>query len=79
MLSDPERTAAEAFGGLWRLGIGGWKIELFRRRTVLADRHGMVAAVWDRVHVRGHAVEVLSAAVALGRIDGPQRESVSRG
>ena len=65
MLSDPDRLAAEAFGGLRRIGIGGWKLELFRRRTVMADRQGMVAAVWERVRVRGHAAEVLAAALAL--------------
>jgi len=65
LLSDPERTAAEAFGGLRRLGIGTWTIELFRRRTVLADRLGMVAAIWDKVRIRGHAAEVLTAARAL--------------
>ena len=69
MLSDPRRVAAEAFGGLRRLGVGSWSIELFRRRTVLADRHGMVAGVWDRVKIRGHASEVLTAARALARID----------
>ena len=67
ILSDPERAAAEAFGGLRRLEIGGWTIELFRRRTVLADRHGVVAALWDKVHIRGHAAEVLAAALALER------------
>ena len=67
ILSDPERSAAEAFGGLRRLGIGGWNIEFFRRRTVLADRQGVVAAVWEKVRIRGHAAEVLSAARALER------------
>lgn len=64
--------AADAFGGLRRIGIGGWTIELFRRRTVLADRHGVVAALWERVHVRGHAAEVLAAAKVLERDIGPQ-------
>ena len=72
MLSDPERSAAEAFGGLRRLGIGGWKIELFRRRTVLADRQGVISALWDKVHIRGHAAEVLSVARALEGMDGPR-------
>jgi peroxiredoxin Q/BCP len=69
VLSDPERRAAEAFGGLRRIGIGSWKLELFRRRTVLADRHGVIAAIWDKVQVRGHAAEVLAAAQALERVD----------
>ena len=68
LLSDPERTAAGAFGGLRRFGIGAWTIELFRRRTVLADRRGLIAALWERVRIRGHAAEVLTAALALDRV-----------
>jgi peroxiredoxin Q/BCP len=67
LLSDSERSAAEAFGGLWRLGIAGWSIELFRRRTVLAGRDGVIAALWDKVRIRGHAAEVLEAARVLDR------------
>lgn len=67
LLSDPARSAAEAFGGLRRIALGTWSVEFFRRRTVLADRQGMVAAVWDTVHIRGHAAEVLRAARALHR------------
>ncbi len=52
-----------------RIGIGGWTIELFRRRTVLADRYGVVAALWEKVHPRGHAAEVLNAALALERVE----------
>jgi peroxiredoxin Q/BCP len=70
LLSDPERTAAEAFGGLERIGLAGWSIEFFRRRTVLADRHGVIVALWDKVHIRGHAAEVLAAARALEDLDG---------
>ncbi|MEK7331236.1 MAG: peroxiredoxin, partial [Candidatus Eisenbacteria bacterium] len=66
-LSEPERSAAAAFGGLRRLGIAGWTIELFRRRTVLAGRDGVIAALWDKVRLRGHAAEVLGAARALER------------
>lgn len=67
LLSDPERDAAAAFGGLRRLGIGTWSIELYRRRTVLAGRDGVIAALWDKVQIRGHAAEVLRSAVALDR------------
>ena len=70
LLSDPERRAAAEFGGLRRIGIAGWTVEFFRRRTVLADREGMVAALWDKVHLRGHAAEVLAAAHALERVGG---------
>ena len=57
----------EAFGGLRRLGIAGWTIEFFRRRTVLSDRQGLIAALWDKVRLRGHAAEVLAAARVLER------------
>jgi peroxiredoxin Q/BCP len=75
LLSDTERQAAEAFGGLRRIGFGEWSIEFFRRRTVLADRLGVVGAVWDKVHVRGHAAEVLNAARTLERITDDPGES----
>ena len=65
LLSDPERGAAEAFGGLRRIGVAGWRIEFFRRRTLLADRSGVVAAAWEHVQIRGHAAQVLAAARAL--------------
>jgi thioredoxin-dependent peroxiredoxin len=67
LLSDPDHVAADAFGGLMRIGIGDWSIRLFKRRTVLAGRDGVIAAVWDKVHIRGHAAEVLGAARALER------------
>jgi peroxiredoxin Q/BCP len=72
LLSDPERSAAAAFGGLMRFGIAGWTVELFRRRTVLAGGDGVIAAVWDKVPARGHAAEVLRAARALERLDEPR-------
>jgi thioredoxin-dependent peroxiredoxin len=65
LLADPGRRACEAFGVLRRIGIGGWNIEMLNRSTFLADRRGIVAAVWGRVKVRGHAEEVLAAALAL--------------
>ena len=71
VLSDPERRAAEAFGGLRRISVAGWTLEYFRRRTVLADRHGVIAAVWNRVKVRGHAADVLASARALERVERP--------
>jgi hypothetical protein len=36
---------------------------------VLADRHGVAAALWDKVRIRGHAAEVLTAALALERLE----------
>lgn len=67
LLSDPERNAGRALGLVRRIGIGGWAVELFRRSTLLVDRHGIVAAAWGDVRVRGHARHVLEAAQALER------------
>lgn len=69
LLSDPERVAAAAFGGLRRINLGGWTVEFFRRRTVLADRRGTIVALWDKVHIRGHAAEVLAATRALEALE----------
>ena len=65
LLSDRERIAVRALGALHSVGIGTWKIELFRRSTFLVDRDGIVSAVWGKVRVRGHAREVLEKARLL--------------
>src|SRR5512140_68760 len=66
LLSDVERRAGEAFHVITRLGLGGWHVELFRRTTALVDARGIVSAVWGKVRVRGHALEVLEMARRLG-------------
>jgi peroxiredoxin Q/BCP len=68
LLSDREGTAGRFFLVNRRLGIGAWSVELLRRCTVLVDAQGAVAAVWQRVHVRGHADAVLGVTRALGAI-----------
>ena len=65
LLSDRERIAVRALGALHSVGIGTWKVELFRRSTFLVDRDGIVSAVWGKVRVRGHAREVLEKARLL--------------
>ena len=65
LLSDVERQAGTAFGVIRRLGIGSWKVEIFRRVTFLVDARGVVVASWGRVKTRGHALEVLGVARAL--------------
>lgn len=67
LLADPAREAARAFGVLRRLGISGWGVELLQRSTFLVGADGEVAAVWGKVRIRGHALEVLAAARALER------------
>jgi peroxiredoxin Q/BCP len=65
LLSDRAGIAGRAFGVTHRLGIGSWSIELFRRTTFLVDREGLIAAVWEKVKLRGHAREVLEMAKRL--------------
>jgi peroxiredoxin Q/BCP len=67
LLSDREGVAARALGVTRRIGIGDWGVEFFRRVTFLIGRDGLVAAVWHRVKVRGHAREVLEMAKVLER------------
>lgn len=69
ILSDVEREAARELGLLRRIGIGGWSIELMRRATVLADRQGVIRAVWEDVKIRGHALEVLEAVRLLPALE----------
>jgi peroxiredoxin Q/BCP len=35
------------------------------RTTILVDREGRIARIWQKVKVPGHAEEVLAAAIAL--------------
>ena len=65
LLSDQSRAAGREFQVMREFGIGGWKIDLFRRTTFLADRNGIVRAIWTRVGVRRHAREVLKFARTL--------------
>lgn|SRR5215831_2121692 len=65
LLSDARREAGRAFHVMREFGIGGWKIDLFKRTTFLADREGIIRAIWSRVGVRRHAREVLRFAKTL--------------
>jgi thioredoxin-dependent peroxiredoxin len=72
LLSDHDREAGRAFGLLRHLGIGGWSVEMLRRATVLIARDRHVAAIWDRVKIRGHASEVLEVAKLLAADASPR-------
>ena len=65
LLSDVERQAGTAFGVIRRLGFGSWNVEFFRRTTFLIDARGVVVALWEKVKVRGHALEVHEMVRAL--------------
>jgi peroxiredoxin Q/BCP len=71
MLADVEGEAAHALGVNRRIGVGSWTLELARRTTLLVDVHGDVAAVWSKVRIRGHALEVLGMAKTLPAAPGP--------
>jgi thioredoxin-dependent peroxiredoxin len=70
LVSDTGRVAAHALGLILKIGIADWGVELFRRTTLLVAADGLVAAVWGKVKVRGHASQVLEAALALERARG---------
>jgi peroxiredoxin Q/BCP len=69
LLSDHERVAGSLFHITRSIGIGDFKVEFFRRATLLIDASGIVRAVWEKVKIRGHATEVLDAAKALRAVE----------
>lgn len=71
LLSDAERRAGVECHVLRSVGLAGWKVEFFRRTTLLIDATATVRAVWGDVRIRGHAREVLAAARALPGANAP--------
>lgn len=65
LAADPEHTSLQAYGVWAEKSMYGRKYMGVRRTTVLVDRDGAVARVWDDVKVPGHVAEVLAAAKAL--------------
>ena len=64
--ADEEKTMLEAYGVWTEKSMYGKRYMGVERTTVLIDRTGRVARVWDKVKVPGHAEEVLAAAQSLG-------------
>jgi len=65
LAADEDKRMLEAYG-VWReKSMYGRKFMGVVRTTVLIDREGRVARVWNNVKVDGHAEEVLEAAKAL--------------
>jgi peroxiredoxin Q/BCP len=61
LLSDPEFDAIEAYGARrMKLFLGKSFLGIVRS-TFLVDREGRIAKIWDKVHAKGHAAEVLEA------------------
>jgi len=65
LASDEAKTMLEAYGVWVEKSMYGRKYMGVERTTVLIDREGKVAQVWNKVKVQGHAEEVLKAAQAL--------------
>ncbi len=65
LASDEAKTMLEAYGVWTQKSMFGHKYMGVERTTVLIDRDGTVARVWNKVKVPGHADEVLKAAKSL--------------
>ena len=65
LASDEPGTVCEAFGTWVEKSLYGRKYMGIERATFLIGADGVVARVWPKVKVKGHAAEVLEAAKAL--------------
>jgi peroxiredoxin Q/BCP len=65
LASDEEKTMLEAYGVWAEKSMYGRTYMGVERTTVLIGRDGVIAQVWPKVKVQGHAEEVLAAARAL--------------
>ena len=65
LASDEAKTMLEAYGVWVEKSMYGRKYMGVERTTVLIDREGRIARIWNKVKVPGHAEEVLAAARAL--------------
>jgi thioredoxin-dependent peroxiredoxin len=65
LASDEAKTMLEAYGVWVEKSMYGRKYMGVERTTVLIDAKGMVAQIWNKVKVPGHADAVLAAAKAL--------------
>ena len=65
LAGDPDKAMLEAYGVWQEKSLYGRRFMGTVRTTLLIDRDGTVAAVWEKVKVPGHAEAVLKAAEAL--------------
>ncbi|MEO3387388.1 peroxiredoxin [Mesorhizobium sp. CAU 1741] len=65
LASDEEKSTLEAYGVWVEKSMYGRKYMGVERTTLLIDKTGKIARVWEKVKVPGHAEEVLEAARAL--------------
>jgi peroxiredoxin Q/BCP len=65
LVSDTERSAAQAYGVWVEKSLYGRKYMGVERSTFLIDGAGRITRSWRKVNVPGHAAEVLAAVRAL--------------
>ena len=65
LASDEDKSMLEAYGVWMQKSMYGKSYMGIERTTVLIDKTGQVAAIWNKVKVDGHAEEVLAAAQKL--------------
>lgn len=66
LATDDSNAAIEAFGVWVEKSLYGKKYMGIDRSTFLFDKAGVLARVWRKVRVPGHAVEVLEAVREIG-------------
>lgn len=65
LASDETKAMLEAYGVWVEKSMYGRRYMGVERTTILIDRDGKIARIWNKVKVQGHAEEVLEAAKAL--------------
>ncbi len=65
LASDESKDMLQAYGIWTEKSMYGKKFMGVERTTFLIDKNGMIAVVWNKVKVPGHAAEVLEAVKAL--------------
>ena len=66
LAADPDKAVVSAYGVWVEKSMYGRKYMGVERSTFLIDREGLIASVWRKVKVAGHAQEVLAAVRAAG-------------
>jgi len=61
MIADTAKRVIDAYGSREVLGVSA------KRKTFLIGPDGLIAHVWDKVHVEGHADDVVATVGRLAR------------
>jgi peroxiredoxin Q/BCP len=67
LLSDPEFTLIEAYGARRMKSFLGKSFLGIVRSTFLIGPDGTIRRIWDKVTVKGHALEVLDTIKSLSQ------------